>query len=505
MKSFVHTSGYYWLSACAAIFGGIIATFIFILHVYITITGYDKKINKNNNNNDNNNIYNNIMSRNRNKSLTTQSQTQTSKTLSVRTFRNSIVKVQQRLSISIQNGLSTKSSNVSKDKFAFNLANYITILCLLLYATLCWIMAFDVLVSSKWINKFTCSTYIQICAVLWTFCRILFQGLLLVRLECAYGDSIYGYKSKTLKVMFGSIILYWISMYILHYVYVDSYQIIIYNNHFMCYLNAPVLLYFFISFGDVIITVICTYLFIKPLLKVIKIQKKNHYKPNKMNKLPRVLKLEKLAFKYIFNIITGVIVCFVVILLLSILNTGEFICIEFAVNSVCIALMSRSYQKGYNICCILCITLIQNPVLGTNHKNINNNNSNNINSTIKNNNNKSNPIRKDTNDIKTMALQLPPVIPEDNDNDGDMDNDDEDSNATNGTQRNETNTFIDDIITNVDAIMKKDLERHLSVLFEEENINDHSNNDSNNYEHNRNGTVSISVFDDKQIQDKYID
>ena len=215
-----------------------------------------------------------------------------------------------------------------------------------------------------------CDFTIKFSTGLFSGAKASFYTLLTFRLYVAYYGSAFAYNNIFFICLASMLAMYAIASFFIVHVYSSGEKVYVKDangntdKYYWCSIKTQDLVFLIYGTLDVVINILLTVLFIKPLRKVISFRyaavgvhtgncKAGNYQKQSIQ---LNVKLENLARKY--TIIT-VVACFTSIIFFGMVGitdwAGTFV-VDWAINSVCVASMSHEYQTLYEKLCACCIT-----------------------------------------------------------------------------------------------------------------------------------------------------
>ena len=188
-----------------------------------------------------------------------------------------------------------------------------------------------------------CGYYMNMSPLFWHTTKNLMYYLFVSRIAIAFNDSVYQYSPMIIRGMFMVITIWWIFAIYGDIVHVYGEWMEEPNGGWWCetYLasyGVP------ISFGvDIIISIICLYLFVRPLFLLLRESQCND---NDML-LNCVIRYTLLTF---IAVLSTAILCIIAIMT----GIGDLIIFDSLINIICLLLMTSSYQRYYEIICKSC-------------------------------------------------------------------------------------------------------------------------------------------------------
>eukprot|EP01084_Bolivina_argentea_P175984 304620_1 len=171
------------------------------------------------------------------------------------------------------------------------------------------------------------------------------------RLYIVYSDSAFAYNNKVLLIVAIIIILYTFGIISANGMTLDVQKLYNVNQQRLCIAFANPLVLFMTILMDAIISVLCCYLFIRPLL----ILKKVNDNDDATNKHSQAM--YHVILKYLILTFITVITTFLILILMVLLEFTALLTVDIIINSGCILLFNKFYDYYYKIICCAAIQI----------------------------------------------------------------------------------------------------------------------------------------------------
>eukprot|EP01084_Bolivina_argentea_P300725 518626_1 len=161
------------------------------------------------------------------------------------------------------------------------------------------------------------------------------------RLYIVYSDSAFAYNNKILLILLLFVVIYTIFIVIINLLTLEigiSYEL---NNGRVCNAYGAPAVLMTTAFFDTMISALCCYLFIKPLMIL------NNHEINKHS-----TRMYKMILKYVVLTFVAVTTTFLLLGLMTMSKISSLLAIDIVINCICIALFNKYYHYYYKgICC----------------------------------------------------------------------------------------------------------------------------------------------------------
>ena len=236
--------------------------------------------------------------------------------------------------------------------------NFIILLCMIQYLFLCLIQGslyFELYWFVEKLNTNSCEITQILLALFWHYANIATYLIFLFRAQVAFKNSKYEWSNSVIYGTFIFIILFFITSTIGDFIEIrgkwqyDNK----YTNIYICNAMYAQWGIFVNAFFDSIVSLICLYLFVKPLRLLIESRRRvsgAHEKVSYENR-ERQIKLSNLTVK--LSLLTFITISSTFFLFSFILfwGLGGFAALDGVINCVCLMLMEKFYSQYYNVFC----------------------------------------------------------------------------------------------------------------------------------------------------------
>eukprot|EP01084_Bolivina_argentea_P309435 535233_1 len=180
--------------------------------------------------------------------------------------------------------------------------------------------------------------YGEYMGVIFTLGKLFMYFVFIWRLYIVYTDSTFAYNTAILTIMIIIIILWGFGNAILN-VFTTKSVILISEKRIYCTIDMYMPMVGSTVLYDLITCSICCYLFIRPLLWMIKNNQNNET-------------MYTLIVKYTILTFVAVISTFIIFIAVGVTDLAGLVAIDVTINSFCIFLFNNKYNNFYNcICC----------------------------------------------------------------------------------------------------------------------------------------------------------
>eukprot|EP01084_Bolivina_argentea_P162528 282831_1 len=194
--------------------------------------------------------------------------------------------------------------------------------------------------------------------------KMLMYSVFIYRIYVVYSDSVFGYNTRLL-IAFNVIVCIYST--IITFVNAFTMDISIYynaNHKRVCRAAGTKLVGFLGIFCDTVVSCLCCYLFIKPLLIL---NKRKHHQ--------RTCSIQQLIVKYFILSFIAVFTTALSMIAFIIFGISAFLVADIVTNSICVLLMNKYYELYYQrICCVPIRLANKLCISSQNHQNKSNSN-----------------------------------------------------------------------------------------------------------------------------------
>eukprot|EP01083_Nonionella_stella_P007013 20297_1 len=247
---------------------------------------------------------------------------------------------------------STASNVSTKSKSSIKLLFIMPLLCYFCYLT----TGIGSLLSVFAIES--CNTASSIATNSYLTGKCLMYFVFILRLHTVYSHSTFSYNTKILIILFAITVVYWISILIINVLTIEFDVLYDVNGRKMCTAYTDPTWMMVASAYDIIVSILCCVLFIRPLL----ILNKHEEHETSM--------LFQLVLKYVILTAIAVITTFIIFVFIFLLKYPTLITIDIVINCICIFFFNKRYIKYYEVMCcgaIKCLQGLCNALSKNNH------------------------------------------------------------------------------------------------------------------------------------------
>eukprot|EP01084_Bolivina_argentea_P151475 264378_1 len=200
-----------------------------------------------------------------------------------------------------------------------------------------------------WFGKLSdCGLFTNVAVIWWHCAKYSMYYIFLLRLKIAFDGSAYEYK----KILYGLTIFLAVSWIFAifgaiteiygEYIYVPS------EDSYWCQCHLALFGVVIAGVGDMLFSVFCLVLFIKPLFKILKSTQDDD------------TELENFVIKYFLLTFIAISSTAIWTVLAMLFQLGSLAGIDMCINGMCILLMDKSYKRYYALLCKPCHQFIAN-------------------------------------------------------------------------------------------------------------------------------------------------
>eukprot|EP01084_Bolivina_argentea_P095599 171848_1 len=193
-----------------------------------------------------------------------------------------------------------------------------------------------------------CGVYAMIGPSLYITAKMFMYLIFVYRLHAVYTQSAFEYSTRVLWVLFVVIILITILNIVLNLFTLHLHVTYDENGNKTCFVTAAIYIYGITIIFDLIISTLCCYLFIKPLLHL-----------NKNNKAGSQ-HLRMVLIKMLVLTFVAVFTTFLFIGGMGVTRLMALIGIDTSINAICIMFFNKAYDHYFRIICCAPITICNN-------------------------------------------------------------------------------------------------------------------------------------------------